>query len=137
MCILCLGRQCSGGGGGGADCGNETEQYDADVVDKAHSTNFSSRENLSNLAAKRHSLRSTSSFCDEIFLEELAATACAMPAESNGGGSLTGAAFDDGLDDDTVSYGALSLGALSSSYQSIGASAMALNTMLGAADEGN
>ena len=79
----------------------------------------------SSVAIKRHSLRSTSSFCDEVFLEELA---------NLGLTTIAGA----GAEEDAVSYGALSLGAASNSGScnsnhvgaNAAASAVALNLII-------
>lgn len=79
----------------------------------------------SSVAVKRHSLRSTSSFCDEVFLEELANLG--LTTIVGGGG-----------EEDAVSYGALSLGATSNSGScnsnhvgaNAAASAMALNLII-------
>lgn len=78
-------------------------------------------------ASKRHSLRSTSSFCDEVFLEELASAGLMA-------GSYTGAG--SGSEDDAISYGALSLGAVSGGAGAAANYTMAVNSTVGY-DEGN
>lgn len=97
-------------------------------------------------AAKRHSLRSTSSFCDEVFLEELANMGMTGTCGAGGGG-VGGISCSD---EDAVSYGALSLGALSNynnhhhhphhvgatSASAAAASVMAVNSIV-EFDEGN
>lgn len=91
-------------------------------------------------AVKRHSLRSTSSFCDEVFLEELANLGLLTTSPSSLSATAAGVAAGGGYEDDTVSYGALSLGALSNgvgSHHNLGAatassstSVMALNSIV-------
>ncbi|XP_073827046.1 A-kinase anchoring protein pkaap [Musca autumnalis] len=84
-------------------------------------------------AAKRHSLRSTSSFCDEVFLEELTnmgLTSMYTSAAAGGSNYCLGTGGGGGISDsdDALSYGALSLGALSSCNNSIAGGASSLTT---------
>lgn len=81
------------------------DQLDGDVIAAGNDLG-SSGGSAEDVAVKRHSLRSTSSFCDEVFLEELAAMCLGAGGGSGGGGP-------DSIDGDAVSYGALSLGGLS------------------------
>lgn len=67
---------------------HDTDANDDDVVDSAAA------------AQKRHSLRSTTSFCDELFMEEETEAAAMTDAVSLGNNSLlntVGAAIDEGV----------------------------------------
>ncbi|KAI8125859.1 hypothetical protein FF38_07601 [Lucilia cuprina] len=100
---------------GGINCIiDETDS--AGALDELSSTTSSSAAST----VKRHSLRSTSSFCDEVFLEELANLGLLL--------STTPTTTEE----DAVSYGALSLGALSN-----GGSGVASNHVVGAAGAAN
>ncbi|XP_061389835.1 A-kinase anchor protein 10, mitochondrial [Musca vetustissima] len=81
-------------------------------------------------AAKRHSLRSTSSFCDEVFLEELTNMGLGLTSmyTSVSGSNFGCTPISDS--DDALSYGALSLGALSSNAGGgVGSSSSAHNSI--------
>lgn len=96
----CIAADGAGGGGGG---GTAAVRH---VVTPEEMTEAS--------AAKRHSLRSTSSFCDEVFLEELTNMGGLTSLYSSSTAAVGGCgAISDS--DDALSYGALSLGALSCS----------------------
>lgn len=96
---------------------SDTDKIDSGATDDQPPT-FASTAT----AVKRHSLRSTSSFCDEVFLEELANLGLSTMASVRG------------MEEDAVSYGALSLGALTNGgSNNVGAAAsstMALNSIV-------
>uniref|UniRef100_A0A1I8NQI9 RGS domain-containing protein n=1 Tax=Stomoxys calcitrans TaxID=35570 RepID=A0A1I8NQI9_STOCA len=112
----------------------QTDQVDNAVGVSAGSCGQDFPEEVAGAALKRHSLRSTTSihsFCEEVFLEELSNQGIFT---AHGPGGNCGGSDND----DAVSYGALSLGALSSCYNGTGGSVshpISVHSMMGYDEE--
>lgn len=94
--FICLGR----GGSLNSNDNDQTKNQIHDEIDSRTTDDETSSVSQAN-AIKRHSLRSTSSFCDEVFLEEL--TAVGLIMTTSGAGTA---------EEDAISCGAVSLNSI-------------------------